>query len=140
MPSSLFAVIERHCGYPNLVPLFHGCPITFSATSIGQSEFIVEDPREHGGRKDPASYQGVIENKFLNDLAWEINEQSAKQCREWCDRIATQTGRPRSGMGFVSWLDRMTSSFLWSILCPRRRSTKLRHNKRPSLFSYDARH
>jgi len=113
---------------------------TFSATSIGQSEFIVEDPREHGGRKDPASYQGVIENKFLNDLAWEINEQSAKQCREWCDRIATQTGRPRSGMGFVSWLDRMTSSFLWSILCPRRRSTKLRHNKRPSLFSYDARH
>src|SRR4051812_26550850 len=31
---------------------------TFSATSIGQSEFFVEDPREHGGRKDPAFYQG----------------------------------------------------------------------------------
>ena len=68
---------------------------TFSATSIGQSEFFVDDPREHGGRKDPAFYQGVIENKFLNDLAWEINEQSAKQCREWCDRIANKTGRPR---------------------------------------------
>ena len=39
---------------------------TFSATSIGQSEFFVDDPREHGGRKDPAFYQGVIENKFLN--------------------------------------------------------------------------
>ena len=51
---------------------------TFSATSIGQSEFFVDDPREHGGRKDPAFYQGVIENKFLNDLAWEINEQSAQ--------------------------------------------------------------
>ena len=26
---------------------------TFSATSIGQSEFFVDDPREQGGRKDP---------------------------------------------------------------------------------------
>ena len=46
---------------------------TFSATSIGQSEFFVDDPRQHGGRKDPAFYQRVIEDKFLNDLAWEIN-------------------------------------------------------------------
>jgi 5-methyltetrahydrofolate--homocysteine methyltransferase len=74
---------------------------TFSATSIGQSEFFVDDPREHGGRKDPAFYQGVIENKFLNDLAWEINEQSAKQCREWADRIADKTGRPRFVAGAV---------------------------------------
>ena len=74
---------------------------TFSATSIGQSEFFVDDPREHGGRKDPAFYQGVIENKFLNDLAWEINEQSAKQCREWADRIANKTGRPRFVAGAV---------------------------------------
>ena len=74
---------------------------TFSATSIGQSEFFMDDPREHGGRKDPAFYQTVIENKFLNDLAWEINEQSAKQCREWCDRIANKTGRPRFVAGAV---------------------------------------
>jgi 5-methyltetrahydrofolate--homocysteine methyltransferase len=74
---------------------------TFSATSIGQSEFFVDDPREHGGRKDPAFYQGVIENKFLNDLAWEINEQSARQCREWCDRIANKTDRPRFVAGAV---------------------------------------
>jgi len=74
---------------------------TFSATSIGQSEFFVDDPRERGGRKDPAFYQTVIENKFLNDLAWEINEQSAKQCREWCDRIANKTGRPRFVAGAV---------------------------------------
>ncbi len=74
---------------------------TFSATSIGQSEFFVDDPREHGGRKDPAFYQGVIESEFLNDLAWEINEQSAKQCREWCDRIANNTGRPRFVAGAV---------------------------------------
>jgi len=74
---------------------------TFSATSIGQSEFFMDDPREYGGRKDPAFYQGVIENKFLNDLAWEINERSAKQCREWADRIANKTGRPRFVAGAV---------------------------------------
>jgi len=74
---------------------------TFSATSIGQSEFFVDDPREHGGRKDPAFYQGIIENKFLNDLAWEINEQSAKQCREWADRIANKTGKPRFVAGAI---------------------------------------
>ena len=74
---------------------------TFSATCIGQSEFFVDDPRERGSRKDPAFYQGVIENQFLNDLAWEVNEQSARQCRQWCDRIANQTGRPRFVAGAV---------------------------------------
>jgi len=74
---------------------------TFSATSIGQSEFFVDDPREHGGRKDPAFYQAIIEDKSLNDLAWEINEKSAQQCREWADRIANKTGRPRFVAGAV---------------------------------------
>ena len=74
---------------------------TFSATSIGQSEFFVDDPRERGGRKDPAFYQGIIENRFLNELAWDINEQSARQCREWCDRIALKTGRPRFVAGAI---------------------------------------
>ncbi|MGN6554097.1 MAG: homocysteine S-methyltransferase family protein, partial [Verrucomicrobiota bacterium] len=74
---------------------------TFSATNIGQSEFFVDDPREHGGRKDPAFYQKVIEDKFLNDLAWEVNEQSARQCREWADRIANKTGRPRFVAGAI---------------------------------------
>src|SRR5687767_5024120 len=55
---------------------------TFGATSITQSEFFVDDPREHGGRKDPAFYQQIIEDKFLAELAWDINEQSARQCRE----------------------------------------------------------
>src|SRR4051794_1015088 len=68
---------------------------TFGATSIAQSEFFVDDPREHGGRKDPAFYQNIIEDPFLRNLAWEINEQSARQCREWADRIANATGRQR---------------------------------------------
>jgi len=74
---------------------------TFGATSITQSEFFVDDPREHGGRKDPAFYQKVIEDKFLNDLAWEINEQSARQCREWSDRVGAATGRPRFVAGAI---------------------------------------
>jgi 5-methyltetrahydrofolate--homocysteine methyltransferase len=68
---------------------------TFGATSIAQSEFFVDDPREHGGRKDPEFYQKVIEDPFLKDLAWEINEQSARQGREWADRVANATGRQR---------------------------------------------
>ncbi|MFO0664036.1 MAG: methionine synthase [Polyangiaceae bacterium] len=74
---------------------------TFGATSITQSEFFVDDPREHGGRKDPAFYQGIIEDKFLNDLAWEINETSARQCREWADRVANADGKRRFVAGSI---------------------------------------
>src|SRR6195952_1133243 len=68
---------------------------TFGATSITQSEFFVEDPREHGGRKDPDFYQKVIDDPMLSGLAWEINEQSARQCREWADRVGSATSRQR---------------------------------------------
>ena len=74
---------------------------TFSATSIGQSEFFVEDPREHGGRKDPEFYQKIVEDKFLNELAWDINEQSARQCREWADRVANADGKQRFVAGAI---------------------------------------
>src|SRR3954470_12583604 len=74
---------------------------TFGATSITQSEFFVDDPREQGGRKDPAFYQKIIEDPFLGSLAWEINEQSARQCREWADRVANATGRPRFVAGAI---------------------------------------
>ena len=74
---------------------------TFSATSIAQSEFFVDDPREHGGRKDPAFYQKIIDDPFLNGLAWEINEQSARQCREWADRVGNATGRQRFVAGAI---------------------------------------
>src|SRR6186713_932945 len=74
---------------------------TFGATSITQSEFFVDDPREHGGRKDPAFYQRIIEDQFLNDLAWEINEQSARQCREWADRVGNADGKQRFVAGAI---------------------------------------
>src|SRR5271155_201834 len=74
---------------------------TFGATSITQSEFFVDDPREHGGRKDPAFYQKIIDDKFLGDLAWEINERSTRQCREWADRVANADGKPRFVAGAI---------------------------------------
>ena len=74
---------------------------TFGATSITQSEFFVDDPREHGGRKDPEFYQKIIDDSFLGALAWEINEQSARQCREWADRIGNTTGRQRFVAGAI---------------------------------------
>ncbi len=74
---------------------------TFGATSITQSEFFVNDPREHGGRKDPAFYQKIIEDPFLTSLAWEINEESARQCREWADRVANATSRQRFVAGAI---------------------------------------
>ncbi|MSU33165.1 MAG: methionine synthase [Pedosphaera sp.] len=74
---------------------------TFSATHIAQSEFFVDDPREHGGRKDPEFYQKIIEDPFLNDLAWEINETSARQCREWADRVGSRDGRQRFVAGAI---------------------------------------
>lgn len=74
---------------------------TFGATSISQSEFFVDDPREHGGRKDPEFYQKIIDDVMLGNLAWEVNETSARQCREWADRVANETGRQRFVAGAI---------------------------------------
>jgi len=74
---------------------------TFGATSITQSEFFVDDPREHGRRKDPAFYQKIVDDPFLGSLAWDINEQSARQCREWADRVGTATSRQRFVAGAI---------------------------------------
>ena len=74
---------------------------TFGATSITQSEFFVDDPREKGGRKDPAFYQKIVDDSFLNDLAWEINEKSAQQCRAWADRVGNETSRQRFVAGSI---------------------------------------
>ena len=75
---------------------------SFSGTSIAQSEFFIEDPRESGeGRKDPDFYQGVIENEFLIDLAHEINVESAKLARSACDEVEAATGIKRYVAGAI---------------------------------------
>ena len=47
------------------------------------------------------AFKKIIDDKFLNDLAWEINYESAKQCRKWADQIAEKTGRKRYVAGAV---------------------------------------
>ena len=74
---------------------------TFGATSITQSEFFVDDPRETGGRKDPAFYQRIIEDPALIALADDINITSSQQCRKMADRIANETGRQRFVAGAI---------------------------------------
>jgi 5-methyltetrahydrofolate--homocysteine methyltransferase len=74
---------------------------TFGATTITQSEFFVDDPREYGGRKDPEFYQRIIEDKSLSQLAWDINVASARQCREWADRVANHDGKQRFVAGAI---------------------------------------
>ncbi len=88
---------------------------TFGATTISQSEFFVDDPREHGGRKDPDFYQKVIEDPFLKKLAWEINETSAQQCREWAEKVGKETGRPRFVAGAIGPLT-VSIQYGWSSL------------------------
>ncbi len=68
---------------------------TFGATTIAQSEFFVDDPREHGGRKDPEFYQKIVDDTFLGELAWDINEKSARDARECAERASNETGRQR---------------------------------------------
>lgn len=83
---------------------------TFGATSLAQSEFFMDDPREHGGRKNPEFYQKIIDDSFLNGLAWDINEQAAQQCRSWADRVATATSRERFVAGAIGPLTVSLSS------------------------------
>ncbi|HEY1048962.1 MAG TPA: methionine synthase, partial [Prosthecobacter sp.] len=82
---------------------------TFSGTSIAQAEFFKEVPE--GARKDPAFFQTVLEDKFLNDLAWEINFESAQQCRKWADIVGGKTGRKRYVAGAIGPLTVSLSQF-----------------------------
>ncbi|HVN93639.1 MAG TPA: homocysteine S-methyltransferase family protein [Terracidiphilus sp.] len=74
---------------------------TFGATTIAQSEFFVDDPRERGGRKDPEFYQKIVDDKSLGELAWEINERSARDARECAERASNETGRERFVAGAI---------------------------------------
>ena len=75
---------------------------TFSATTLAQSEFFVEDPRDTGsGIKDQDFFQKIIEDKFLRDLTWEINFKSAQICKKWADRVANDCGEKKYVAGSV---------------------------------------
>ncbi|MDF1811697.1 MAG: methionine synthase [Verrucomicrobiales bacterium] len=71
---------------------------TFGGTSLVQSDFF----RDHGeGRKNPEFYQTMLDDKDLNDLVYEMNVESSRLCREWCDKIGSDTGRKRYVAGAI---------------------------------------
>src|SRR4030095_876649 len=55
---------------------------TFSATSIGQNDFFMPDPKERNAkaRKDEEFFQRTLENHWLRDLCVELNVESARIC------------------------------------------------------------
>ena len=76
---------------------------TFSATTISQSEFFVDDPRETGkGRKDPEFFQReVLDNQFLVELAHELNVESSRLARAAAEEVSDTTGRKRYVAGAI---------------------------------------
>ena len=74
---------------------------TFSATTLSQAEFFVEDPREQGGRKDPDFFQEILENEFLRTLVEDLNLESSRLAREQADRLTEETGIRRYVAGAI---------------------------------------
>jgi 5-methyltetrahydrofolate--homocysteine methyltransferase len=67
---------------------------TFSATTIGQHDFLFSGEPE-SGRKDAAFFQRVVEDPELGALVHEMNVAAAKLARTAADRVAEKTGTPR---------------------------------------------
>ncbi len=67
---------------------------TFSATTIGQHDFLFAGKAEDG-RKDDAFFEGVVDDPELRALAQEMNVSAAKIARAAAERVANQTGSPR---------------------------------------------
>ncbi len=99
---------------------------TFGATSITQSEFFVDDPREHGGRKDPEFYQKIIDDKFLGDLAWR----------------STSNRRDSAASGRIAWPMPTASRASWPARSARSRfrsRTRRTRTMRASAFALSIR-
>ncbi len=67
---------------------------TFSATTIGQHDFLFAGESE-SGRKDEVFFERVINDPELVALAHEMNVAAAKIARTAADRVASKTGSPR---------------------------------------------
>ena len=72
---------------------------TFSATTIGQHDFFFLG--EHGGRKDQAFFDKVIADKFLQELARDLNTAAVKVARAAADKVAKATGKPKFVAGAI---------------------------------------
>lgn len=67
---------------------------TFSATSIGQHDFLSAEEPAHG-RKDIEFFERVVTQPELGALVEEMNFAAAKIARAAADRAANESGTPR---------------------------------------------
>jgi 5-methyltetrahydrofolate--homocysteine methyltransferase len=67
---------------------------TFSATSIGQHDFLFSDEPANG-RKDTEFFDRVVTHPELGALVEEMNFTAAKIARTAADRAANESGTPR---------------------------------------------
>ena len=67
---------------------------TFSATTIGQQDFLFVGESE-SGRKDAAFFQRVVDDPELVALVQEMNIAAARVARAAADRVANETGTQR---------------------------------------------
>ena len=73
---------------------------TFSATTIGQHDFLYAG-KPRNNRKDPAFFQGVVEDSELRSLVAEMNAAAAQLARAAAERVAHSTGTPRFVAGAI---------------------------------------
>ena len=66
---------------------------TFSATTIGQHDFLFD--KHPAQRKDQAFFEAIVTDKFLREIAWEMNLAGARLARKAADEVANRTGQPR---------------------------------------------
>ncbi|MDQ3198606.1 MAG: methionine synthase [Verrucomicrobiota bacterium] len=67
---------------------------TFSATTIGQHDFMFAGQSE-SGRKDAAFFQRVAADAELSEVVREMNLAAARVARRAVERVANATGQPR---------------------------------------------
>ena len=101
---------------------------TFSATSIGQHDFLFLrlPPNE---RKDPEFFEQVVNDEELSALVYEMNLAAAKIARVAADRVATQSGTPRFVGGSLGPLP-VTASLSPDVNDPGFRSVAFDHVRR----------
>ena len=66
---------------------------TFSATTIGQHDFLFD--KHPAQRKDQAFFEQIVTDKFLREIAVEMNLAGARAARQAADEVANRTGQPR---------------------------------------------
>jgi 5-methyltetrahydrofolate--homocysteine methyltransferase len=66
---------------------------TFSATTIGQHDFLFG--KHAAQRKDQVFFEEVVTDKFLREVAFEMNLAGARLARKAADEVANRTGQPR---------------------------------------------